>query len=432
MRKNRIFILSLIIISVFLTGTIFSLTNVSASGIQDNSSFLGYDLGVFNTPVNTTLNYSIHTGEGLGYFDQINQSTILFNSKNGVNDKYNSEFFQKTYYQFNSVYLNKDSAYFNIDLFSIPMIFPHDISFSNNDDWEYLYRDEFQITPIFKDIYSFFIFPTDVDCFTIFPNSSAPILAEALFWDDEFDLSYFYSQAIYPVQNVLNYSVFAFDWNYSRYCADWNISGYSSTNEVINLEMTFNSTIWLSEDGFIQQYLYNFTQDISVSEPDFSDTIAMHYRKEYYANRSLIYRGNMHLEAPETTIDDYVDDDWDSWEGETFSETQNLALLSVVLLVIGVIVGLIFLIFIISSIFKMKPASFPAEQARAGNISRENFTIRQKSTKVSRTADGVRLSTKFIPRFCPICGTPVSEVMAELLQKERYAFCESCGEKIEL
>lgn len=446
MRKSRISISALFIVGIFFAGSLFLNVYVNAQPIQDDTSYMGQDLSILNNPLNTTMNYSISAGEGLGFIMEDNQKTADLDVSNDLNYVDITSFTTKTYLQFNNIHKSGNGVYLDYDLFTDS--WPKNLEFNQNDTWDYNEEKEYNITPTFGDLYSENMYPLDLNTSDLLPNSSAPLLIEAQQWDYKLGCSIYFSRAVIIALNEIRFDVSNTDWNYSLYRANWTFLGYSSSDEIISVNMTYVKRVSINDEHILNEEISYFKQEIAVSEPNFSEILAVQKSLEIFSTVQLKYRGNMQYSFPYIT-DENMDDGWTSWGGWTgWTDEQeemthfvpfNAVFFPFIMMGIGVIIGIIILVVIIRAIAKMGPASFPAEKSRAGYYGTTTVktktnaaTIQEKSASVSRAAEHIKHLHGVIPKFCPVCGSPISDVMKELLQIERYAFCESCGEKITL
>lgn len=439
MIKKGINVAILSIISILIMGFTFPLIQVKAETVQGDNLFLGQDLYTLNLPLNTTMDYSPSEGEGLGYLIDEKKITSNFEASYGYNYTNDENNLIKKYFQFESVEHYGSNLF--LDLYTFTDYNPAHLTFEVDDEWEDMDERGYFIEPKVEDVYKEYFYPLDLNASDILTNTSAPILIEAQNWKNIFFTSGIYNRIDDLVVNNINISLLSTGWNFSHYNANWTIKGYTFTNETISINYTLSKRINLNDDHILSESLSYFKQEICITGANFSSEITEKKELEVITGVSLKYRGNIQYNSGDIsggiTIDDVMDDDWNEYNEEHYSSPFGVVLAPFFLMAIGIIVGIIVLVVIIRAIVKMGPASFPAEKTRAGyydvsTATTNNPTIRVKSEPVSGGAETIKPSGSLLPKFCPICGSPVSDVMRELLQTERYAFCESCGEKITL
>ncbi|MCF2141232.1 MAG: hypothetical protein K9W44_14325 [Candidatus Lokiarchaeota archaeon] len=449
MKKKNIIFVTLFLFSIINQISISSLSFVKAEILQEENIYGGYDFSQYYAPINSTLNYSLKTGDSLGYSCYSNYTIREFNPNNNPNTDVsflNSNY--TTFYQYYIVEYNSTLTYLKYDLFYLDYILFS--NFTDSEPWTYLSSNIRDVSPIYKDVAIGMVFPVDVNASILLPNNTIPFLVEVKFWEMNLNFSFYYDQIMSFVQNSLNFTVIYNGWNNAVYSGTWNVKGYSSTNQLISIQIEMNRSICLTDDHLLGNQTFSFFEKVDISEPLETSSIESSHEIEFYGGLNLIYRGDLHLSVPEEndpintnewTTTEPIDcpDDWENWhewkDEDYHDETNDFFLFPTMLLAFGVLIGLIILFVIIRAIRNTNPNQLYRNLSPYSQNS-SYYGYRQsdvkKVTEIQEKSPKSLDKTYNTPQFCPNCGSSISSVMAQLLQKEGYSFCEVCGEKIEL
>ncbi|WP_457559381.1 hypothetical protein [Candidatus Harpocratesius sp.] len=456
MKKRSIIFITLFLFSIINLVTMNSLGFVKAEKIKDENTYGGYDFSQYYAPINSTLNYSLNTGDSLAYNGYSTYTIRNFNANNNLDTiEQHLHLNYSTFYQFNIIEYNSTLAYIQYDLFHL-----NNNSISNltgSEPWTYISSKIRCITPIYKDISSEVVFPADVNSSDLLPNNTIPFLVEAKHLELHSNFSFYYDQIVSFVQNSLNVSVIYNDANNALYSGIWNIRGYSSTNQFINIQIEMSQKMGLTNENYLENLSIFFFEKVDISEPLNISSIEISHEVEFYGVLNLFYKGDLHLNIPEEnstfittewTTTESIDDtgDLDNWQNgheceddECHYESTHFFLFTTMLHTFRVLLGLIILFVIIKVIHRTSSVKQVYQNKNESISKNSQYSLYYKQDLKNENEIGILEkspkssdNTNIMNRFCPNCGRSISSVMAELLQREGYSFCEECGEKIEL